>query len=90
MSDDIVKVAEVPSASKMGTHEGGVNTDPNQVKKGGKGQGNWGVPGEELKDDAEFQKFSTFNQGGRRNSNHQDQELEIRQKAKEIDEKLSG
>lgn len=71
------------SQSKWFTHNGNYGTDPSKIKKNGAGKGNWGRPGDELLD-SELE-FNMFGKSQRRNSNHQGNEREIRERSQIIE-----
>lgn len=68
---------EEASEPKWFTHHGSFHSDPRGVKKQGAGKGNWGKPGDELWDDAD--DLERRRAPGRRNSNHQKNEVELRE-----------
>lgn len=72
-------VHEKASEPKYFTHHGHADMNPNKVSKNGNGKYNWGKPGDELMDDAEFADAPMMKMT-RRNSNHSANELEIGQR----------
>lgn len=78
-------VHEASSDPKWFTHNGVYGSDPTKVKKQGAGKGNWGRPGDEMLDD---EAILMFNQSKRRNSNHQEHEMDIKQRTKLIEEQI--
>lgn len=78
-------VHEGASEQKYFTHNGHADMDPNKVRKDGNGKFNWGKPGDELNDEEGLDK-PLFGKSGRRNSNHAQNE----QNMKEVSEKCDS
>lgn len=82
-------VHEGASEARYFTHNGHSNTDPNKVRRGGDGKFNWGKPGDELDDQAEFELQEFFGKSNRRNSNHAINEQNIKDTAERCDKMLN-
>lgn len=78
-------VHEAKSNSKWFTKHGPVNTDPTKVKKLGAGKGNWGQPGDEMMDDSEMESVTMFRHSDRRNSNHSQNEQDLKMLNEQLD-----
>ncbi|KAI5960609.1 STF2 [Candida pseudojiufengensis] len=84
-----------PQESKWFTHNGYSNTNPTKIKKNGAGKNNWGQPGDEidLKSNKNNNNFNSFNNGnsvgnGRRNSNHDLNEMKFNRLNDAIDSRF--
>lgn len=67
-------VHEKAANPKYFTHNSHYKMDPKKVCKAGSGKYNWGKAGDEMMDEEEYMR------AGRRNSNHEVNESEIRRK----------
>lgn len=81
-------VHEAKSNSKWFTHHGPINCDPTKVKKLGAGKGNWGKPGDEIKDDTDMDMVTMFGQSQRRNSNHSQNEQDMKMLNEQLDHSM--
>lgn len=70
-------VHEAAGEPKFFTHNGHFGANPNKVSKNGCGKFNWGKDGDELQDD-EMAMEDPLKRCGRRNSNHNANEQELR------------
>lgn len=70
-------VHEGASESRYFTHNGHADMNPNKVNKDGAGKYNWGKAGDELEDE-ELENVEIFNKSARRNSNHSQNEAQLR------------
>lgn len=79
-------VHEKASEPRYFTHNGHYKTDPHKVCKSGSGKFNWGKAGDEMMDEEEMSEF----QRGRRNSNHEANEAEIRKTMDKCDSLITN
>lgn len=70
-------VHEGASEPRYFTHNGHADMNPNKINKAGGGKYNWGKAGDELEDE-ELGNIEMFQKSGRRNSNHQQNEAQLR------------
>ncbi|CAK9440415.1 uncharacterized protein LODBEIA_P45150 [Lodderomyces beijingensis] len=73
------------SEPKWFTHNGHYNTDPAGVKKNGAGKNNWG----QAVDDVNLGEYNRTTTAGRRNSNHEMNELRMNSLNDLVDQQFS-
>ncbi|WPK23329.1 hypothetical protein PUMCH_000567 [Australozyma saopauloensis] len=78
-------VHEKASEPRFFTHNGHYKSDPNKVCKHGSGKFNWGKAGDEMMDEE-----PQNNTMGRRNSNHDANEAEIKKTMEKCDKLVTS